>query len=116
MSGLVHKVLVDGEEIKAVGFLSKNQFQLSCFEIATQLGGYTAVPLYDTFGVDAIKYIITNVKASLVFVDGVDKQIKNIVDICKAMGTSNPITNLVFSSLNDDQRKTLNQIPKTIKI
>lgn len=52
----------------------------------------------------------------MVFVDGVDKQIKNVLDICKAMGGSNPITNLVFSSLNDAQRKSLEQIPKTIKV
>lgn len=116
MHGIVNKVTVDSEEIKAVGFLSKNQFELSCFEIATQLGGQTAVPLQDTFGVDAIQYIITNVKASLVFVDGVDKQIKNILDICKAMGSNNPITNLVFSSLNSAQRKSLEIIPKNIHV
>lgn len=45
MKGIINTVTVDNVEIKAVGFLSKNQFLLSCFEVATQLGGYTAVPL-----------------------------------------------------------------------
>lgn len=41
----VTQVTVDDVTINAVGFLSKNQFEMACFEVATQLGGYTAVPL-----------------------------------------------------------------------
>jgi hypothetical protein len=39
LKGKVETVKVDDVEIKAVGFLSKNQFEMACFEVATQLGG-----------------------------------------------------------------------------
>lgn len=63
---------------------------------------------------DSIKYIVENVKAAILFVDGIDKQINNINDICKAMGAKNPIKTIVFSQLSDTQRKSLDV--KGIKI
>jgi len=52
----------------------------------------------------------------LIFVDGIDKQVKNVIDICKELGTSNPIKHIVFNLLNESQKKTLQQIPCTIKV
>jgi len=39
MEGLVENIQVDGINVKSVGLLSKNQFEITCFDIAVQLGG-----------------------------------------------------------------------------
>jgi len=45
---------VDGERLNAIGYLSKNQYIYSCLDIAAVIGGYTNVPLYDSFGSEAL--------------------------------------------------------------
>jgi len=81
----------DGIKMRTIGFLSKNQLDGTLLDIASIASGYTTVPLYDSFGVEALEYIIKNVKCSIIFVDGIDKQVKNVINLFKALGEDNPI-------------------------
>ena len=67
--------------------------------------GYITVPLYDSFGLEVLEYIVKQVKMSVVFVDAIDKQVKTMQEVVKALGNANTIKTLIFpDSLSDAQR------------
>jgi len=55
------------------------------------------VPLYDSFGVDALEFIIENVQCSVLFVDGIDKQVNTLIALFERLGEKCPIKHVIFS-------------------
>lgn len=68
------------------------------------------MPLYDSFGVEALHFIVENVKCSVLFVDGIDKQIQTVLKLFELLGESNPIKFLIFSDLTAQQKSSLEKI------
>ena len=85
------EVTDDGLTFRSIGFLSKNQLEGTLLDIVSIALGYTTVPLQDSFGVEALEFIIKNVKCSVIFVDGIDKQVKTVIKLFGILGDQNPI-------------------------
>jgi len=88
---MVNEIVEDGVTIRSIGFLSKNQMDGTLLDLASIASGYTTVPLYDSFGVEALDFIIRNVKCQTIFVDGIDKQVQTVKKLIEKLGDKNPI-------------------------
>lgn len=108
-------IVEDGVKMRTIGFLSKNQLDGTLLDIASIASGYTTVPLYDSFGVEALEFIINNVKCETIFVDGIDKQVQTVKKLFEKLGNANPIKFVVFSNnLSKESRDSISELTAKI--
>ncbi|CAG5114498.1 unnamed protein product [Candidula unifasciata] len=79
-SGLVHQGVAPSNEVK-VGIYAANRPEWTIADYGCQAYSMCPVPLYDTLGLQAIKYIIDQCKISTVICDA-EAKVKTLISLC----------------------------------
>eukprot|EP00823_Brevimastigomonas_motovehiculus_P002776 TRINITY_DN1658_c0_g3_i1.p1 TRINITY_DN1658_c0_g3~~TRINITY_DN1658_c0_g3_i1.p1 ORF type:complete len:759 (+),score=202.46 TRINITY_DN1658_c0_g3_i1:167-2443(+) len=107
-SGLISLGLKPGQSTR-IGIYARNCVHWVITEQAVNSYSWSLVPLYDTLGKDATKFIVTQTELQCVVFE--ESKVDNLCQVLSALGKSNPVKVAASIGLpNEEQRKAFAEL------